>query len=128
MSKTAREPWIQPTGGALAADVHGVAVVMDCGNTVGADPPQLRPVIGVVVDQQAHLRVPLDVGEPAQPLGCLGFGVDGCIDDVVVQREHHRHQMRPAVEGGGGQPGYRCVREAGLGVEFDHIAEPRCRS
>ena len=32
-----------------------------------------------------------------------------------------------AVEGGGGQPGYRCVREAGLRVEFDHIAEPRCR-
>ena len=61
----------------IAAEVQGIAVVMDCGNTVGADPPQLRPVIDVVVDQQAHLRVALDVGEPAQPLGGLGFGVDG---------------------------------------------------
>ena len=57
---------------------------MDRGDTVGADPPQLCPVIGVVVDEQADLRIALDVGQAAQPLRRLRFRVDGGVDDVTV--------------------------------------------
>ncbi len=93
---------------------------MDGGDPVGADPPQLRPILVVVVDEEAHLWVALDVGQAAQPLRGLRFGVHRGVDDPVVQCEHHRHQVWTSVGGGGGQSGYRRLREAGLGVEVGH--------
>lgn len=105
--------------------MQGIAVVVYRRDTVDPDPPQLSPVIGVVIDQQAHLWVSFDIGQPSQPLGGLGLGVYSGVDDLVAKRKHHRHQVRRAVRGDGAQPGYRRMREAGLGVEVDHNAEPR---
>ena len=42
--------------------VHRLAAGMNRGDTIGADPPQLCPIIGVVVDEQTDLWIAFDVG------------------------------------------------------------------
>src|SRR5581483_3197778 len=90
--------------------------------TVEADPPQLRPVVLVVVDEQAHRRVDGDVLQPAQRRRPLGFVVDHGVGDVAVDGEAARHEMRPPVGVHGRQPGHR--RGRGQLLEGRRYAHP----
>src|SRR3984893_11704839 len=100
---------------------HLLAAVVDRRYPVGAHPPQLRPIVVVVVDEHAHLRVGLDVGQPAKTLCGLTFGVDGGVHHVVVDREDDRDQVRCAVGPDRGKHRYGRLGEHGHhSVGFGH--------
>ena len=57
-------------------------------------PPQLRPVVVVVVDDDLDARVALDVGEASELPRPLRLLVDGRIERVAVEREADRNDAR----------------------------------
>ena len=63
---------------------------------VDPDPPQVGPLLVVVVDQQSHLAVGPDVVQPLQGQGGLGLGVHGRVDPVAVQDEAAGDDVGPA--------------------------------
>ena len=65
-------------------------------------PPQPRPVLFVVVDQHRDFRAVADVLEALQAARPLGLLVDGRVEDVSVEGEAERDEVRatPAVERG----------------------------
>jgi hypothetical protein len=67
---------------------------VDNSGAVGANPPQGRPVVVVVVHEHGHEWVFHHVGHTAAGGGRLGFGVDDTEHPVPVDREHQRHQAR----------------------------------
>ena len=50
---------------------HLVSAVMNLCGTIDANPPQLRPIVGIVFDKHTHLRVALYVRQSSQPVGGL---------------------------------------------------------
>ncbi len=64
---------------------------------VGARPPELRPVLVVVVGEHADARVGLDVHKPLQPGRPFALVIDGAIERVAVERETDRHEMGGSV-------------------------------
>jgi hypothetical protein len=74
---------------ALDQPRHGVptlrlAGLKNPGTTVGTHPPQLVPVIVVVVDENGDARVCRDVDQPAQRCRTFGFRIDGAVDRVAA--------------------------------------------
>lgn len=95
----------------------------DFGGAAQEQPPELGPVVVVVVEQEGGAGVFLDVAEASEAEGLLGFFVDRDPDGVVVEREDDGHQVRIGVVGGGGQMG------TAAGVEqVADIVERRLRS
>lgn len=58
------------------------------------DPPQLVPVFCVVVGEHRHQGVLSDVAQPPQVGGRLRLVVHGRVNQVPVDRERARNQMR----------------------------------
>src|ERR1035437_7127878 len=86
------------------------AVGQDLCRAIDPDPPQGRPVLGVLVHEQAREARRVDVSQSLQRHGGFGFAVDGGVQHVVDQCEHHGDQVWPAVRGERGQspdPGCR---------------------
>ena len=73
------------------------SMIDDIRVAVGAHPPQLRPVVVVVVGQQAAAGLVAQVGESLQALRSLRLLVDRRIHLVAVHSEHYGHGMRPTV-------------------------------
>ena len=64
------------------------------GVAVHPHPPELRPVVVVVVDEQHGAVVGLEVAQPLEPRTRLRLhGVDRDDDLVAVDHEHHRHRV-----------------------------------
>ena len=75
----------------------------DLGAAAEHDPPELGPVIVVVVDQQRGLRVLFDVAEAADSGGGLGLLVDGDVGGGTAEGEDDGDQMRFSAGRGGGE-------------------------
>ena len=96
----------------LGKPVGCLIAAQDRGRTVGPHPPQLRPVVLVVVDQQRAPGFGRDVGQPLQPHSALRLGVDRGVNGVTDQGKDHRHEMwltigadrREPRHGAGGEP------------------------
>ena len=82
------------------------------GAPIDTDPPQGRPVLAVVVDQQRHRRGHPHVLEPAQRQGRLGFSVDRRVDELTLNSEATWHDVRPSVRTDGGQAPYASFMDA----------------
>jgi len=61
---------------------------------IGADPPQLRPVLVPMIHEQGHLWVRTHVVEPTERGRGLRLPVDRADDAISFQREAHRHEVR----------------------------------
>lgn len=79
---------------------------------VGAHPPQLRPVVEVLVGKKAHRRMGGNVVEATQRVRPLGLRVHRCEDRVALDGEAHRHEMRTRAGVHGGEPCDARAREA----------------
>lgn len=101
----------------------GAARVDDAGVAVGADPPELGPVVGVVVDDEADGGVGANVIESLQFLGGFGFPVDGCVDAVAggCDGVDDGDQVWGAVRVDGGELGAGRVGEALNFVVYLHV-------
>lgn len=77
--------------------------------------PQAPPVFVVLVHNERHMRVDLDISDPAESARRDHFRllVYRAEEDVPVKDETHGDHMRAAVPVGGGQP-----RDAGAPQEF----------
>ena len=74
--------------------------------TVDPRPPQLRPIVGVFVDEEGNCRITRDIAHPFEPGGRLRLAVDGNVDCAAQRAKHHRDQVRTrSVDGG--QPRHR---------------------
>jgi len=81
----------------------------DRGRRVDAHPPQRAPVLLVVVDEEADLRIRLDVAQPLEGGGALGLVVDGRDDQVRAGGgERDGYDVRAAVGADGGEPCHLC--------------------
>lgn len=60
---------------------------------VNANPPELLPVVAVVVGEQCDPRILLDVAEPSQPRSCLRLMVNRRENQVALNSERDRHHM-----------------------------------
>ena len=78
----------------------------DARPAVDADPPELVPVVGVVVGQQRDPGVLPDVAEALQLRRRLRLVIDGDVDQVVIDGERDRHQIRLPVRARRRQPGH----------------------
>jgi hypothetical protein len=96
----------------------------DASLAVGAGPPELVPVVVVVVGEEGYPRVLADVAEPAEVGRGLGLVVDGDVDLVAVDPERDRHDVRLPVVAGRGEPGDAGPGEspAGFGVGKLHVS------
>ena len=83
---------------ATAAAAVGVRVrrrgLDHAGRRVDAQPPQPRPVLGVVVEQQARRGIRAQVAHARELAGRLGLRVDRRPEQPLHAREHDRHLMR----------------------------------
>ena len=77
--------------------------VDDPGVGVDAHPPELGPVVRVVVDQERGGRIGLEVAEPLEMGGRSSVGVDRRVERVAAG-EAARHHVRAAVGGRGREP------------------------
>ena len=84
----------------------------DAGPAAQPHPPELRPVVVVVVDDDLDARVALDVGEAREPPRPLRLLVDGRVERVAVEREADGDDARRAV-----RPDRRQPRD-GLGLRL----------
>jgi len=69
------------------------------------NPPEQRPVLVVVVNQERAGRVGPQVLQSPERKGGLGFGVDGRVDGVAVEDEAAGDDVREAFGGDGGDVG-----------------------
>jgi hypothetical protein len=71
---------------------------VDLGRAVHPDPPQRRPVVVVVVDDEPDAGVAAHVVEAREPAAAFGLDlVHHRADEPVHEREGDRHQPRGAV-------------------------------
>src|SRR6266513_6302181 len=75
-------------------------VIEDVRDTVDADPPQPRPVVFVVVDEDTYTRIPRDVAQALEVAASLGFVVDGEVEVIVIVRKSDGDDVRPALRVG----------------------------
>lgn len=75
----------------------------DGGLAGGSNPPQVRPILLVVVEQELSGGVRLDVGQPLEKLSRFRLVVDRRIDQVTCDHEADRHQVRATGGGDGGE-------------------------
>src|SRR5262249_30409129 len=102
-------------GGVLSAAIDHSS------GTVDPHPPQSRPVVVVVVDEQADVRVRAHVLESLQRTTALRFRVDRRHDRVAVQRKTHRDDVGAPVVAHRRQPGdARCAESPALLVGVHH--------
>ncbi len=85
----------------------------DGGGAVDPDPPERRPVLRVVVDEECDGGLGAHVLEALERQRRLRLGVDGGVHGRADQREAARHQMRPPVGAHGAQPPDPGRRDAG---------------
>ncbi len=80
-------------------------------------PRELRPVLLVVVDDQRHSRVRLDVADPLEVRRLLGFLVDGRDDSLADERIADGHGVGLSRRVGSGESAHACSFEKrALGV------------
>ena len=81
--------------------VYGLLAVVggfeDRGLAVDPYPPQLLPIVVVVLGQYGHLRIFGNILQSGQPGGRLGFVINCRIEVVAVDGEHDGHGVGPAV-------------------------------
>jgi hypothetical protein len=78
---------------------------------VHSDPPQCGPVLLIVVDEQAHPRVRLDVRQPPQRPRRLRLRVHGGPDRVPHHSKDNRHEVRATARRHRGEPSHPPRRE-----------------
>src|SRR5215472_3298987 len=103
-----------------------LAGTLDRCDAISPHPPQLIPVVGIVIDEQADARILLYVSEPAQVESRLRLVIDADDDPVrAVESKRARHNVRLAADIRCGQPKYRSSHEpvASLG-DFQAHEEP----
>ena len=71
-----------------------------------AHPPELAPVIFVVVDEDGHVRSLAGVRDAAKFERALRFRVDGRVKRLAIEDEDDRHEVRAPVRVGRREPGY----------------------
>ena len=92
---------------------------------VGADPPELAPVLFVVIDEQGDVRVLADVADAAEVRRGLGLVVDRDVDPVVfVDCERDRDQVRAAAAVGRREPRHARVGEPVFGLRVGKLHNP----
>src|SRR5215211_1480244 len=89
-------------------------------------PPELRPVILIVVGENADAWIGCDVGQAPQARGALGLVVHSTDDRITVDRERDRHQMRLTLRVDCGQPCHAGRRNERPGLGSVHY-EPAAR-
>jgi probable F420-dependent oxidoreductase len=62
-----------------------------------ANPPEPRPVVLVVIDEDRDVGPPAGVLDPPQRARALRLRVDRRVERVAVEREHDRDEMRTAI-------------------------------
>jgi hypothetical protein len=72
---------------------------------VQPDPPQHRPVLAVLIDEQACAAGRPEVVEPAKLRASLGLVIDRGVDGVFVDREADRDEVRYSIGANGSQMG-----------------------
>ena len=77
----------------------------DAGDPVDTDPPELRPVLVVVVEQNGDVWVGGDIAQALEVDRLLGLGVDGEVKSVFVDDEADRNRVRNAGRVRGRQEG-----------------------
>src|SRR5262249_4665874 len=98
--------------GGAGGPVDVVTRLVDAGGTGDPDPPQGRPVVVVVVDQDHGPTGGDEVAQAPQAPGGLGLVIDGADQAAGAHREAHRDEVHGTVGAGGGQPGHRGGGEA----------------
>ncbi len=78
---------------------------------VHSDPPQCGPVLLIVVDEQAHPRVRLDVRQPPQRPRRLRLRVHCGPDRVPHHSKDNRHEVRATARRHRGEPRHPPRRE-----------------
>jgi len=73
---------------------NGIGDLQHLGPPVPAYPPQRRPVLGVVVDEDAHPGVRGDVGQSLERRRRLRLAIDHGPDDALDESEGDRHEVR----------------------------------
>ncbi len=71
--------------------------------TIGADPPQVGPVVAVVMNENRYGGVVFDVLDPGELFTGLGFVVDGGNQVTRHHHEHDRDGVGPSIGTDGGQ-------------------------
>ena len=74
--------------------------------SIGANPPEPSPVIVVVVGQQGHPGIGLDIGQSLESRGALGFVVDDTDDRVAADGANDRYEVG-SLWSDRGEVGYR---------------------
>jgi probable F420-dependent oxidoreductase len=95
------------------------AAVQHARTAIEPNPPELVPVVVVVVDQDGHIRVLANVLDPLQPRRALRLRIDGRVERVPVERVHDRHQVRAAVRAHGREP--RDLRRGHAGPLYSRL-------
>ena len=107
--------------------VDRTAVVDDAGPAVHPHPPELVPVVVVVIGEERDPRVLPDVAEPLQLHRRLRLVVDRDVDQVVIDRERDRHQIRLPVGPGRRQPRHPCGGQPLPRFALPSVAPHDCR-
>ena len=98
-------------GGKQADRTLGVGLMSDdVRDAVDTNPPQARPVVFVVVDENTYTGIPRDVAHTLQVAGSLGFLVDGEVEVFVIVRKSDGNYMGQTARSAGGEardPGLR---------------------
>src|SRR4051794_36497781 len=98
-------------------------VVRDTSSTAQSNPPHLRPVVVVVIDQDRHVGIAHHV---AVALWERPF-VRSRVEPITLHSERHRHDMRSAATVDGGKPGDlgshgTCARSFGVELHERTVA------
>jgi hypothetical protein len=108
-------------------DGHLVVFAMDFRPAANAYPPEPRPVLVIVVDEDGRRPCGFDVIEPAQLPRALGFVIDSAGDPAIDDGEADRYQADHPVAADRAQPGdscsLQCAGDPGL-VHGSIIAAP----
>jgi hypothetical protein len=72
-------------------------VIDEARGAVDADPPELPPVIFVVVNEDGYRGIGRDVPQALEVGGALGLGVDRKVKSFAVGREGDRDNVRPSI-------------------------------
>ena len=98
------------------------------GAAVDPHPGQPLPVVFIVVGEEGHARVALDIAEAGEfDAGPLGLFIDGDDDSLPKKGEADGHEVRPSVRGNSGQPGDRLRGQKFALPRFEHGATVRWR-
>src|ERR1035437_2222353 len=92
----------------------------DSRRTVKTHPPQMCPVLVIMVNEQTSRWIRLDVLKPAQLQSRLRLCIDGRVHDLIDKREANGDEMRPPVECDRAQPSYPSFMHPLLGKQEVH--------